>query len=107
MGFAVAVANDVFYVLGGCSRVLNVDHFGDTVTLYADNERYLPQGYGTPDPSYVELTPIITASPQETNTILSPQDGSFEWWLVGVLVVVIVVVCTVRFVYLKRQSKHT
>jgi N-acetylneuraminic acid mutarotase len=106
MGFAVAVVNDVFYVLGGCIRILNADHFGDTVTLYADNERYLPQGYGRPDPSYVELMPNVTTSPQETTTISPSQDGSFEWWLVGGLVVAISVICTATFVYLRKKQNH-
>ncbi|HSV49281.1 MAG TPA: kelch repeat-containing protein [Candidatus Acidoferrales bacterium] len=108
MGFAVAVVDDVFYVIGGCTRVPDADHFGDTVTLYADNERYLPQGYGTPDPSYVESTPNVTASPQETTALSPPQDGSFAWWwVVGVLAVAIAVVCAVVFVYLRRRSKKS
>jgi N-acetylneuraminic acid mutarotase len=108
MGFAVAVVNDVFYVIGGCSRVPDADHFGDTVTLYADNERYLPQGYGRPDPSYVEPTLNVTASPQETTTISPPQDGSFPWWwLAIVLAVFIAIVFVAVFVYLRRRSKKS
>ncbi len=52
-GFGVAVANDIFYVVGGYTY----SFIGNFAPLTA-NEAYTPFGYGTPDPSYVlEHTP--------------------------------------------------
>jgi N-acetylneuraminic acid mutarotase len=61
--FAVAVVNDMLYVIGGYT--VSFPHeiidkpYGPTNTPYATNEQYTPFGYGTPDPSYVP--PDITA----------------------------------------------
>lgn len=51
LDFAVAVVNDAFYAIGGYTRVLDSSHLGDTLTQYANNERYLPPDYGNPDKS--------------------------------------------------------
>lgn len=59
LDFAVAVVDDVFYAIGGYTRKLDASHFGDTITLYATNEQYLPLGYGNPDPSYDGTPPKI------------------------------------------------
>ena len=47
-GFGVAVANDIFYVVGGYTYSV-IGPFAPIAT----NEEYIPFGYGTPDPSYV------------------------------------------------------
>jgi hypothetical protein len=60
-GFGVAVANDIFYVVGGYTYSA-IGPFAPVAT----NEEYVPFGYGTPDPSYVvEHTPpqISVVSP--------------------------------------------
>jgi len=69
LDFAVAVVNDAFYTIGGYKRVLDRSHFGDTLTQYPNNERFLPPDYGNPDmslltesspsPSIPEL-PVLT-----------------------------------------------
>lgn len=69
LDFGVGVVNDVFYIIGGYTRKLDADHFGDTITLYANNEQYLPRGYGIPDSSYDGSSPIIE--------IISPQERTF------------------------------
>ncbi|MCL5876659.1 MAG: hypothetical protein M1540_02470 [Candidatus Bathyarchaeota archaeon] len=69
LDFAVAVVNDVLYAIGGYTRKLDASHFGDTITLYATNEQYLPLGYGTPDPSY-DAPPKIE--------VISPQQGAYS-----------------------------
>jgi hypothetical protein len=52
-GFGIAVANDIFYVVGGYTY----EPWGPFAPV-ATNEEYVPFGYGTPDPSYVlENTP--------------------------------------------------
>ena len=52
-GFGIALANDIFYVVGGYTY----EPWGPFAPV-ANNERYIPFGYGTPDPSYVlEHTP--------------------------------------------------
>jgi hypothetical protein len=59
-GFGVAIVNDVFYVVGGYTYEL----WGPFAPL-ATNERYVPIGYGTPDPSYVmeHSLPSVMLSP--------------------------------------------
>ena len=59
--FAVAVVDDVIYVIGGVSSTGSDPPFGSGVktTYHATVEQYIPFGYGTPDPSYVP--PDITA----------------------------------------------
>jgi hypothetical protein len=47
-GFGVAVANDIFYVVGGYTY----SFIGNFAPLTA-NEEYIPLGYGTPDSTYV------------------------------------------------------
>jgi N-acetylneuraminic acid mutarotase len=59
-GPAVAVVNDVFYVIGG-GRQGNLT-----------NEQYIPIGYGTPDPSYV-----LEHSPPEIS-LLSPLNQTYN-----------------------------
>jgi hypothetical protein len=52
-GFGIALANDIFYVVGGYTY----SFLGNFAPL-ATNEKYIPFGYGTPDPSYLlEITP--------------------------------------------------
>ena len=52
-GFSVALADDIFYVVGGYTY----EPWGPFAPLAA-NEKYVPFGYGTADPSYVlEHTP--------------------------------------------------
>jgi hypothetical protein len=61
-GPTVAVVNDVIYAIGG-------GHgwgFIDSV-----NERYIPFGYGTPDPSYDSTAPEIAVSSPENKTYYS------------------------------------
>jgi hypothetical protein len=63
VGFGVAVVSDMLYVIGGYTAAYsnNSDYwmFGPEITLYATNERYTPFGYGTPDPSYDGVAPLV------------------------------------------------
>ena len=61
MGFGIALANDIFYVVGGYTYSL-LGNFAPIAT----NEKYIPFEYGTPDPSYIlKRTPpqILLQSP--------------------------------------------
>jgi N-acetylneuraminic acid mutarotase len=76
---AIAVVNDTIYAIGGTnSRTPLSTSDQGSILLYvglANNEKYLPLGYGTPDPNYQPLTqsssiissptpvPLLTASP--------------------------------------------
>ena len=66
-GLAVAVANDILYVIGGFTETFDM-FWNSQVTLYATNEQYTPVGYGTPDPSYDGTAPEITVASPENKT---------------------------------------
>jgi N-acetylneuraminic acid mutarotase len=70
--FAVAVVNDLLYVIGGFSQTYSdfPDDwmYGPKITLYATNEQYTPFGYGTPDPSYDGTAPEIAVVSPENKT---------------------------------------
>ena len=60
-GFGIALANDIFYLVGGYTY----QPWGPFAPV-ATNEEFIPFGYGTPDPTYaLENTPpqILFASP--------------------------------------------
>lgn len=72
--FAVAVVNDMLYVIGGFTmRYVGFERQAETgemyeYTFYATNEQYTPFGYGTPDPSYDGTAPEITVTSPENKT---------------------------------------
>jgi N-acetylneuraminic acid mutarotase len=70
--FAVAVVNDLLYVIGGFTQTYSdfPDDwmYGPKITLYATNEQYTPVGYGTPDPSYDGAAPEIAVLSPENKT---------------------------------------
>ena len=61
-GYGVAVINDTFYAVGGGS--VSYEFISDYFPV-ALNQRYLPVGYGVPDPSYVleHSLPVVCLSP--------------------------------------------
>jgi hypothetical protein len=66
-GFGIALAKDIFYVVGGYAY----SFLGNFAPL-ATNEKYIPFGYGTPDPSYLlEITPPKIA-------VLSPLNQTYN-----------------------------
>ncbi len=66
-GFGIALAKDIFYVVGGYSY-----SFLGNFAPFATNEKYTPFGYGTPDPSYLlEITPPKIA-------VLSPLNQTYN-----------------------------
>ncbi|HSV49282.1 MAG TPA: kelch repeat-containing protein, partial [Candidatus Acidoferrales bacterium] len=70
-GFSVAVADDVIYVLGGCTVSYPVPYFsfpyGPAIKQWATVTAYYPFNYGHPDPSYDGTPPKVE--------VLSPQEG--------------------------------
>jgi hypothetical protein len=72
-GFAVAVVNDVFYVIGGYTWSYPVPVFsfpyGPSIKEYATVQQYFPFNYGHPDPSYDGTPPKIE--------VISPQQGTY------------------------------
>jgi hypothetical protein len=67
-GLAVAVVNDIIYAIGGC--------YGSTdLIISAANERYVPFGYGTPDPSYDGTSPVIGVEYPENKTYYTAGGG--------------------------------
>ena len=69
INFGVAIVNDSIYVIGGGSTT---SWFVGTFGPSAANEKYIPLGYGTPDPSYVSPD---TAVPEIT--VASPQNKTY------------------------------
>jgi len=71
--FAVAVVNDVFYVIGGYTWSYPVPVFsfpyGPSIKEYATVQQYFPFNYGHPDPSYDGTPPKIE--------VISPQQGTY------------------------------
>jgi N-acetylneuraminic acid mutarotase len=71
-GFAVAVMDDVLYVIGGYSTSYpDMPYsypYGPSISVYATNEQYTPFGYGAPDPSYDGTAPEVTVSSSENKT---------------------------------------
>jgi hypothetical protein len=65
-GYAVAVVDDLLYVIGGANINNNLQ--------YAHNLQYTPVGYGTPDPSYV---PPLNDSAAPEITVLSPENQTY------------------------------
>jgi hypothetical protein len=66
-GFGIALANDIFYVVGGYTY----SFLGNFAPL-ATNEKYIPFDYGTPDPAYLlEIT-----SPKIS--VLSPLNQTYN-----------------------------
>ena len=68
--FAVAVVNDILYVIGGFTEIYTepLNWYSSLRTVYAANEQYTPFGYGTPDPSYDGTAPEITVASPENKT---------------------------------------
>jgi N-acetylneuraminic acid mutarotase len=72
LGFAVAVAYDMIYVLGG----YNMSYldpplgyaYGPAITVLGTNEQFTPFNYGVPDPSYDGTPPAITVDSPENKT---------------------------------------
>jgi N-acetylneuraminic acid mutarotase len=66
---AIAVMNDTLYAIGGqvftYSSIYSTP-YGPSVTPMATNEQYIPEGYGTPDPTYQTPTPSPSLSPSST-----------------------------------------
>jgi hypothetical protein len=57
-GFAVVNMNDTMYVMGGSTITGDLNADVATETEFSLTQQYTPDGYGTPDPSYIiEHTP--------------------------------------------------
>lgn len=88
--FAVAVVNDLVYVIGGSTVNYGV--------ITASVERYTPIGYGTPDPSFVSPSPATTPP----NSELEP----FPTTLVAAASVAIVAMLGIGLlVYFKKHKR--
>jgi N-acetylneuraminic acid mutarotase len=61
LNFGVAVVNDTLYTIGGIIRnhPYELSDAIFTATPSAVNEQYTPLGYGSPDPSYDGVAPVI------------------------------------------------
>ena len=95
---AVAVVNDIVYVIGGL-----IPWLGSNWSASAANEQYIPIGYATPNPSYVP-----TASPSASNQLTqSPQSTAIQAELIlaiaGILIAIIIMVAAA--LNLKRKHK--
>jgi N-acetylneuraminic acid mutarotase len=73
-GFAVAVVNDMLYIIGGSTiKYVSVDKQVETDDVHGDtfcaiNEQYKPFGYGMLDPSYDGTAPEVTVASPENRT---------------------------------------
>ena len=77
-GFGVAVVDDVIYVIGGFSMtfpsMLSV-YKNPTIAYYATVARYVPLGYGSPDPSYDGTTPEFAVVSPTNKTYYTADAG--------------------------------
>jgi len=71
MDFAVTVANDILYAIGG--YYISDAILGRVVPTSA-NEQYTPIGYGSPDPSYV--SPVESIPPD--TVVFSPANQTYN-----------------------------
>jgi hypothetical protein len=77
-GFGVAVVDDVIYVIGGFSMTfpsMSSVNKNPTIAYYATVERYVPLGYGTPDPTYDGTSPVIGVESPENKTYYTAGGG--------------------------------
>ena len=83
--YAVAVVDDLLYVVGGSSP--------NNTVPYAYNLQYTPKGYGTPD----TLTPSPSLEPEQPNP--------FPTALVAATIIVVAIISVSFLLYFKRRKR--
>jgi len=104
---AVAVVNDLLYVIGGCTVTYDI-FWNSNVTRYATTEQYTPIGYGTPDPSPSSSppqSPSFSPSPSPSPSS-SKQQLEFTYATATATAAIAIIIIT-AIALKKRHRKNT